>query len=446
MDCEVAIIGAGVAGLAAAAALRREGVEVCCLEATSRIGGRIWTVHDPMAPLPIELGAEFVHGRPPESWDLIRNAGLAAYEHTSTVLHIDDGKVLTEKTAGEFADHVLSQMGKSRRSRDESFDSYLQRSKQPAALKEWARIHIEGFNAARQELISAASLVEDADAAHKIGGGRAFRIVAGYDSLVGALLRSVPGYLDVIHLNSMVKQVNWRKGFVEVLQESTLDCQPARLRCRQLIVTVPLGVLQALHPSPGAIAFNPEPRAILQAAGALQFGQVYRVTFRFPNAFWEEREQFKGAGFLVSRDERFFTWWTTHPVISPLLTGWMAGSAADRLRSADETHILAAALESLGRILGRKVPRPEAAYFHNWRTDPFFRGAYSYVPVAALPAREVLARPVEGTLFFAGEATELKGHSATVHGAIASGVRAAQSVLRTKHQAALARAPRASFS
>jgi monoamine oxidase len=72
----------------------------------------------------------------------------------------------------------------------------------------------------------------------------------------------------------------------------------------------------------------------------------------------------------------------------------------------------------------------ENAYFHDWHADPFARGAYSYVPVGALRAREALAKPVGGTLYFAGEATETNGHSATVHGAIASGKRAARQILQ----------------
>jgi monoamine oxidase len=122
----------------------------------------------------------------------------------------------------------------------------------------------------------------------------------------------------VVRLNSIVERVNWRRGSVEVHYRSALDDQQATLRCRQLIITVPLGVLQATVPSRGAIQFDPEPTSILKAAKALQFGQVYRITFQFRSAFWERDEKLKCAGFLISRDKRFFTWWTTHPVISPL--------------------------------------------------------------------------------------------------------------------------------
>jgi monoamine oxidase len=171
----------------------------------------------------------------------------------------------------------------------------------------------------------------------------------------------------------------------------------------------------------GAIQFNPEPKAVLNAASALKFGHVYRVTFRFEKAFWEE-----GTGFLFSMEKRFPTWWTTHPVLAPVLTAWMAGSAAEQFQGSDPVK---EALASLSRILKRKVPRPEAVYFHDWQADPFFRGAYSYVPVKGLPARETLSKPVDGTLFFAGEATNTEGHGATVHGAIESGFRVASRLL-----------------
>jgi phytoene dehydrogenase-like protein len=166
-DCDVVIVGAGVAGLAAACTLARAGRNVRCLEATDRVGGRILTVHDPLAPLPVELGAEFVHGQPPETWDLIRAANMTVYEHTAKALHIDRGRVITNKEVGELADKVLAKMAKSVRKKDESFEDYLRRSRQRPGVKKWSRIHIEGFNAASSKLISAASLAQDAEAAEK---------------------------------------------------------------------------------------------------------------------------------------------------------------------------------------------------------------------------------------------------------------------------------------
>jgi monoamine oxidase len=341
--------------------------------------------------------------------------------------------MIASKEVGEIADKVLSQMAKSARKparkRDESFEGYLGRSHQAADVKAWARVHIEGFNAARRDVISAASLIQDSEAAETIDGDRSFRILNGYDSIATCLLRSISDYPSVVQLNSVVTRVKWRRDFVEVEYKSAVDGRETMLRCRKIIVTVPLGVLQISQPGPGFIQFDPEPPGIFKAAQTLQFGKVYRITFRFRNAFWDEDEKLKRAGFLISKDPQFFAWWTMQPIIAPLLTAWCAGSAAEQFPGSDRIAIVKAALASLERILKRAIPRPEAFYFHDWQADPFFRGAYSYTPANGLSAREILAKPVDGTLFFAGEATETKGHSGTVHGAIASGLRAAAQAL-----------------
>jgi monoamine oxidase len=184
-----------------------------------------------------------------------------------------------------------------------------------------------------------------------------------------------------------------------------------------VIVTVPLGVLK----SSGAITFNPEPRAILRAAAALEMGQVHRLTFRFREPFWEENEKFKKVSFLISNDSPFMTWWNSYPVIAPILTAWSAGPGAND--AADD------ALASLARMLRRRIPTPEAVYFHDWQADPFSRGAYSYVPAGA--TRTALSKPVEGTLYFAGEAASRTGRGGTVDGAIESSIRAAEAILRS---------------
>ena len=72
-----------------------------------------------------------------------------------------------------------------------------------------------------------------------------------------------------------------------------------------------------------------------------------------------------------------------------------------------------------------------ASFVHDWQADPFSRGAYSYTAVGGMDAAQALAAPVEGTLFFAGEATNVDGYTGTVHGAIATGLRAANELLES---------------
>jgi hypothetical protein len=135
--------------------------------------------------------------------------------------------------------------------------------------------------------------------------------------------------------------------------------------------------------------------------------------------------------FLFGRTALFPVWWSAHPLWVPMLTGWTGGPPADALVGCD---VADCALDSLAQHLG--MPRQQLEgqivghWSHDWATDPFARGAYSYGEVDGLEAAQRFARPRENTLFFAGEATDSTGRSGTVHGALASGRRAAQETLR----------------
>ena len=412
-DADVIVIGAGAAGLAAARDLWRAGRNVLCVEARDRIGGRILTIHDPLTTVPVELGAEFVHGRPSQIWDIVHEARLAVREMS--------GRMVSAATSGGDMDRVLEDVKqRGAEEPDESFLSFVERGDYAPADRLAASAYVEGFNAARKERIGVASLGQDERAADSIDGECSFHIEAGYDALALALAPEA----GCVRLNSIVEAVEWRRGSASVRVRSALDDHRDTLRAERVVITVPLGVLQA-----GAIRFDPEPAHILEAAKALEFGQAVRVTLRFDRMFWEDKERFAGASFIFSEEPVFPTWWTTRPVVAPVITGWSAGPKADALLGKSKTEVIAAALGSLGRIVGRPPARLENAWFHDWHADPFARGAYSYVPAGALPARRRLAEPVEDTLYFAGEATDLLGYGGTVHGAVASGNRAAGQIL-----------------
>lgn len=171
---------------------------------------------------------------------------------------------------------------------------------------------------------------------------------------------------------------------------------------------------------------------VAEAVDQLGFGNVYRMTFVFPERFWERDKRLRAAGFLIDLTQAFPTWWTTNPMIAPVLTAWAGGSAADRLSASTKGKpalLVALAMRSLRAMLGRRAPDPTAVYFHDWNADPFTRGAYSYVKVNGSRARAVLRRPIERTIYFAGEATAAAGAGGTVHGAISSGRRAAHDLI-----------------
>ena len=244
-----------------------------------------------------------------------------------------------------------------------------------------------------------------------------------------ALLNGIQGLETKLRLNSIVETVQWGGGGSSIHVRSSFDDHREVLRCGRVIVTIPLGVLQARPDGNGAIRFDPEPRETLSAARALQVGQAMRVVLRFEQPFWQSNSELSDAGFIFSDDPVFPPGWPPLPVRVPVITGWSARPHADSLLGKSDPDIIAQALAALGRITGLQPCRLEAAYFHNWCGDSFSRGAYSYVPAGALTARRTLAEPVPGTLYFAGEATDVTGHSATVNGAIASSRRVARQIL-----------------
>lgn len=423
---DVIIIGAGAAGLACLRELSKAGADVLCLEARDRIGGRILTIHDPLAPVPIELGPEFVHGRPLETWQLITDHRLTVVDCEENAVHIRDGKPLEKSKSWDQIESVTEDMkALEERGKDMPFDKFLAQRSYDPVVKQMATNFVEGFNAARKEVVGIASLAQDARAAEKIEGDTNFRIVNGY-SRIAELLAN--GHERAIRLNQIVEHVEWKCGTVSVSTKSGLTGDISEWRSKAIVVTVPLGVLQQ-----GGIKFSPEPQAALQAAKGLAFGDVNRVVMRFHEPWWEQHERFKDAGFWLSTEAVFPTWWTLLPLRTPLLVGWSAGSHADRLAEADSNSVIQAAVDDLSAVtaLDRATIKEQlaAAHFHDWRKDPFARGAYSYVPAGALPHRTTLATPLKDTLFFSGEATELEGHSATVHGAIATGRRSARQLL-----------------
>jgi monoamine oxidase len=199
---------------------------------------------------------------------------------------------------------------------------------------------------------------------------------------------------------------------------------------RQLLITNPAGVWQA-----EAISFDSPLTHKVEAAKRLASGQVIRVSLRFRTAF---RERLWDFSLLHTLDRDFPTWWGTYPVRSTLLTGWEGGPREARLSDDSSDQLLEKALASLARVLRttHRTVHDEfiCAWTHNWQTDPFARGAYSYVPAGATDANAALAEPIGNTLYFAGEATHTAGMTGTVHGAIGTGHRAASEILRDLRQ------------
>ncbi len=276
---DVLILGAGVAGLAAAHALASSGLRVTILEARDRIGGRIFTLHPSECDFPVELGAEFVHGRPPELLDLLRDANANLQHADGVDACFRDGKLSRcEESDKAFA--LLDELaGFVKREGDMSFEAFLQRRQPNAEIAERARAFVEGFNAADAHRIGIAALARQQQAEEEIGGFESSRSTTGYDVLLNYLAPRVEAAGSRILSSSPVNSLQWKTGEV-VAHTVSGDSFSAP----KAIVTLPLGVLKAR-----SVAIDPEPSRVFAAADRMEPGSVRRLVLVFRTPFWKEK-------------------------------------------------------------------------------------------------------------------------------------------------------------
>jgi monoamine oxidase len=399
---DVIVVGAGAAGLAAADTLARAGRSVLVLEARERIGGRCWTRRMPGLAVPVELGAEFIHGEAASTLALLERAGVPGVDSTRTQRFVRGGR-LVEGNAFLEAQKAVKHAAILRKE-DLSFADFLKRRSLPAVTRSLATMMVQGFDAADPARVSAREIAEEWGSGAL--GSSQMRPQGGYGPLLEVLLSRK----YTLKLGKTVRQISWKRDVVEV--DGT--------RARKAIVTLPLGVLKS-----GAVRFSPglNKHAAMQG---LASGPVIRVAMRFREAFWQERNP--GVAFYHSPRAPFPTFWTPLPMHAPLLTAWAGGPKAAALTGRSRNQLIERAIASVRSALGR-IPPVQSALVQDWQADPCSRGGYSYVIVGGQGAREQLRKSLEKTLFFAGEATDAD-EAGTVAGALRSGVRAAREVLR----------------
>jgi monoamine oxidase len=350
-----------------------------------------------------------------------------------------EGTRLTE--IGGFWDELEEVMGKlsATRTPDRSFQDFLATNPggpRLARARSLAREFVEGFQAADPALVSERALA-DGGMPEDEEEQRMGRIIDGYDRVPQWLARDLGSSLMS---GVAVSRIDWRKGEVRLTLREVRTGATTVLSARAAVVSVPQGVLLAEPSAEGAIEIVPEPVSHMRAVRLVTMGHARRVVLAFSERFWETRpprrlpkeKSLSTMSFLQSTDAAFPVWWTMMPLRESLLTGWAGGPRAAAMAGMSGDEITALALASIARQLGVTRKTVEGvltgAWTHDWSTDPWSRGAYSYALVGGSDAAKTLARSVDGTLFFAGEATDAEGRNGTVHGAIASGYRAAGQV------------------
>ncbi len=406
----VIVVGAGAAGLAAAQALLDAGADVALLEASDRLGGRVRTLHD-FADFPIELGAEEIHGRNSTWYELARDAGAEFTAPKTTDHYFVDGRLQDEAAvwdadfdaAEAFVDDLWKWDGG-----ETAMDVVLAASEVPERTWRTLDAWLGNEYGTSTDQLGAASLAASENAWSS--GNENFTLSSSYED---ALLTTFAGAAAIARTGTVVVGIEWDANGVRVqTAEGTEE------RGDAVVITVPLTVLKR-----GDIAME-LPSDRLDAIQTIGMGPGMKVLLKFKNEFF-------GAGVgSIYGGPKVAEYWATAEGrgITPVLTAFVMGHDAVALRaSSDLVGDILADLDLL--YAGGASAAFDDAVIVDWTEEPFIGGAYSFPSPGSAAARELLAAPLDGRVFFAGEATHTAGHFATVHGAIETGLRAVDEIV-----------------
>ncbi len=422
------VVGAGVAGLSAARLLAGAGRRVVVLEARDRVGGRVWT--DRSDGLVTDMGASWIHG--------VTNCPVATATAAFGMRAIEfsvggyqpDGRPMAyyDHQGTRLSDDAARAFAQDVHTLDTALEGVIEASHPTASYRDVTETvlsklpwHADRAQRVREYLEHRAeeqygAWIEDL-AAHGLDDdsidGDEVVFPAGYDVLPTRLAEG----LDVRLLHE-VTRVTWSLVGVEVMSSG------GRFTARNVVVTVPIGVLQS-----DDFTFDPPlPEPVAGALGRLRMNAFEKVFMRFPTKFWDSDV------YAIRQWGPEGRWWHSWYDLTamdgtPTLLTFAAGHAAIETQKWDEARIVASVLTQLRRLYGERVETPTHVHMTRWQDDPYARGSYAYMTLGATTQdHDDLATPVGGVLHLAGEAT-WTDDPATVPAAMYSGHRAAQNIV-----------------
>lgn len=401
---DVAIIGAGAAGLAAARTLQAANIPVLILEGRDRVGGRSHTI-DLQGNIVFDLGCEWLHSADKNSFVAIANELGFEIDTTRPKWREQSGNIgfpAAEREA--FLTAMEEFYARAEAASDMDYDTPASQWLEPN--NRWnARIDSVStyINGCELDQVS----TYDMDTYEDTGVN--WRVKRGYGALIAAYGAPCP-----IALNTRVTLIDHSGTQVR------LETSRGTLIAKKVIVTIPTDLLAC-----ETIRFHPALPGKIAAAGGLPLGLADKVMLAL-----DEPEALPVDGHLYGKTDRVGTGsYHLRPMGQPCIAGFFGGSFARELGDAGEGALAAQAIDEIVALLGegfRKKLRVLGS--SRWAHDEFAHGSYSHALPGHADARDDLAAPVDDRLFFAGEATSPNSFS-TAHGAQESGVRAAREAI-----------------
>jgi monoamine oxidase len=417
----VIVVWAGIAGITAAKDLQEAGYNVTILEASSRIGGRLFTT-SLSSGVKVDLGASRIHG--------IKNNPIKelidGYNIQTTMTDYDDSvnylswKQVADTTLNRaeiiynrFREYVDEEADESK---DSGLDIFIYDYAQKLTPEErklflhTMQNEITNDISADPSQVSTLNLLKESEDM----GDDVF--VHGYMQLAEQMAQwlkiQTRSRATVIDYNNIGVIVTYNSGDI--------------MKADYVVVTVPLGVLKKW-----VIQFTPSlPDEKLQAINWLSMWLLTKTFLQFDQVFWVKDKDRDIINYVDHPEGARPFWVNTYKYTNkPILLGLNGGSYAMQLETKTDEEIVAEAMKSLRAMYGKDIPEPSHSIISRWSVDKNSYGAYSFVPVWATDKYyDTLAESVDDKVFFAGEATHRKHHS-TVLGAYLSGKREAKKII-----------------
>ncbi len=417
MQYDVLIVGAGASGLVAARELSAAGYSVCVLEAADHAGGRIMTLREDGFAGAVEAGPEFIHGKAPLTRELLKEAKIPCEKADSEMITVQHTVWMVEapnERMFKIVGDKLHSLEKDMSIRD-FLDQHFPESEYESMRKSVQQF-AEGFTLADINKASSKAFFNEWAHMDEVP----YRIPGGYSQLTDFLFEQCKQNKVAFHFSSFVYKIERADDSIIAFTSGNQTFE-----ARRIILTVSAGILQA-----GLLQYSQFAGAVQTAIDQLTFGSVIKILFSFKEPFWQDTAS-RSKFYLT--DELIPTWWSHSPYNETLLTGWIGGPAAASMTRLPGDEIYETALQSLSNIFHKDKDRIRRLLVHHkivcWDVNSFIRGGYSYPNLHTQKAVDILSRPLDERIYFAGEAIYTGEFSGTVEAALISGKRTAREII-----------------